>query len=1192
MRKIFSFFIILGSLFLITSCVAATESKTIHRVTFDPDNGAEQFYVEVEDGMTVDVPTDPEKEDHQFLGWYKEGKLFDFATQITQSINLIATYEQIVFHYNVEFYDTGDSNIKNQTVRHNERVKEPSKPTRDGYIFLGWYLEDGSLFDFNNFLTSDIKLYAKWEEVSKTPEIKYYTVMLVPNNGDAPTELRVQEGTTLVDVENPTMDKHEFLGWKDSNDVLWPMGNPIYKDITLYGSWKKEEVYYTVTFDTDGGSLIESIKVLEGTHITDIPNPTKENYLFNYGTLNGAMWDFASDVVEDNITLKASWELDKSDWVYITFNSFGDVVKQIHQPKGLFIDNFIPEKDGYDFVGWQYESEFWDFGSNVVNENISLSAVWKKFYIIEFEVTGGKQVADLIVYEDEAYTLPTATKDGYMFDCWLYNGTPYYGNLALTSNIVLTAKWKKVCTVTFETDGKPIEPVKIVEGEWLNLNTNPIFMSLKDGYYFNGWLYNGEIANDVEVTEDITFVADYKEIEFDSSLLVDWEYYLYMNKVIVTKYIGTDTEIVMPSIIDVLKGDVFNESSISDEITKIVVNPELTDFGAGVFNNLPSLKHFEFIDAKVDLEYMNNNPSLEKLIVGDIESLAWRGITGFDKLSYIKLTNAVEISYHHFEGLKALKTVIISDKTERINQTYIDYGIELDYLEIPFTGFTLNDDTVYADCGAALIDELVITTGKVLNIDEKTNNIIFPNDITKIVSLGYSSIKELVVPDTLIEMNKDALINCRNIETLVLPFLGKNIDSPDTITYLSEKIHENPIKNITITLQDVIAESAFYGVLAETITYEQEVKSIGNYAFYDCYNLKEFELTESLNSIGDFAFCGCKAFTEFNIPSSITEIPAGLIALCRNITEIEIPSSIKKIGENAFEQVSLTNFTIPNTVETIERGILTNCYSLVNLITPFLGSNIDDSENARLNYFGIYDSSIGTEFKIKTVYVTNAKYLTAEAFASYYTLEQVSIEGTIKEIPYSTFIYCINLNYVNMSDSITIIGNNAFNYCQSLPMIDLSENLEIIESYAFSSCDNLRYIDIYDKLKTVGRGAFEYTEIEVVRYSGKTYHWTKIDFENLTANPLYANGTLSYKGSYYFYTTIISKEKIGSYALVGLDTTKLYFLGQSHEFSSLEIGLGNDIISSRIYYYMEEAPMEIDVYWHFNDAGIEAIIWK
>ena len=100
MRKILSIFL-LGFLFYITACVAATQSKTIHRVTFDPDNGSEQFYVEVEDGMAIEVPNNPEKENYQFLGWYKDGKLFDFANLITESIHLTATYEQIVFYYNV-----------------------------------------------------------------------------------------------------------------------------------------------------------------------------------------------------------------------------------------------------------------------------------------------------------------------------------------------------------------------------------------------------------------------------------------------------------------------------------------------------------------------------------------------------------------------------------------------------------------------------------------------------------------------------------------------------------------------------------------------------------------------------------------------------------------------------------------------------------------------------------------------------------------------------------------------------------------------------------------------------------------------------------------------------------------------------------------------------------------------------------
>ena len=131
------------------------------------------------------------------------------------------------------------------------------------------------------------------------------------------------------------------------------------------------------------------------------------------------------------------------------------------------------------------------------------------------------------------------------------------------------------------------------------------------------------------------------------------------------------------------------------------------------------------------------------------------------------------------------------------------------------------------------------------------------------------------------------------------------------------------------------------------------------------------------------------------------------------------------------------------------------------------GFNIDDSENARLNYFGIYDNSVGTEFKIKTVNINSAKYLTPEAFASYYTLEQVSIEGTLTEIPYSAFIYCINLNYVNMSDSITKIGNNAFNYCESLENVSIQSNIDKIPDRAFGSSANLKSIILPDSIINV-----------------------------------------------------------------------------------------------------------------------------
>ncbi len=75
-----------------------------------------------------------------------------------------------------------------------------------------------------------------------------------------------------------------------------------------------EPTYYTVLFDTQGGSAVKSEQVLAGGHATRPPaNPTKLGYLFanwyrdRAGTV---LWDFANDVVNSNVTIHAKWNLD------------------------------------------------------------------------------------------------------------------------------------------------------------------------------------------------------------------------------------------------------------------------------------------------------------------------------------------------------------------------------------------------------------------------------------------------------------------------------------------------------------------------------------------------------------------------------------------------------------------------------------------------------------------------------------------------------------------------------------------------------------------------------------------------------------------------------------------------------------------------------------------------------------------
>ena len=74
-----------------------------------------------------------------------------------------------------------------------------------------------------------------------------------------------------------------------------------------------EVVYYTVTFDTDGGSYVASITVKEGETISKPSNPKKSSrdgeFEFVRWLYQGREWDFSNDVVTGNITLVAEWEV-------------------------------------------------------------------------------------------------------------------------------------------------------------------------------------------------------------------------------------------------------------------------------------------------------------------------------------------------------------------------------------------------------------------------------------------------------------------------------------------------------------------------------------------------------------------------------------------------------------------------------------------------------------------------------------------------------------------------------------------------------------------------------------------------------------------------------------------------------------------------------------------------------------------
>ncbi len=82
--------------------------------------------------------------------------------------------------YKVAFDSNGGTVVSTLKVKRDNTVKKPKDPTKEGYVFSGWYLDD-ELFDFNTKITQNIELEARWEEEEKKLSLNLTTVSLSPN---------------------------------------------------------------------------------------------------------------------------------------------------------------------------------------------------------------------------------------------------------------------------------------------------------------------------------------------------------------------------------------------------------------------------------------------------------------------------------------------------------------------------------------------------------------------------------------------------------------------------------------------------------------------------------------------------------------------------------------------------------------------------------------------------------------------------------------------------------------------------------------------------------------------------------------------------------------------------------------------------------------------------------------------------
>ena len=206
--------------------------------------------------------------------------------------------------YTVSFEENGGSEIKDVTVLNGKTVAKPADPTRDGYLFIGWYADSAfkTAFAFDaQPVTADTTVYARWAEES-ADGIEYTVDFDLNYTTNDTLDAVTTTGAKLYDLPVPERDGYEFLGWwismTDDGEKLsfqYKEGMELDAHTTLYALWRMIDTGAklaspvvniesgVISWNTVEGARSYTIKILNADGealVDDTPAGTTYNFSF------------------------------------------------------------------------------------------------------------------------------------------------------------------------------------------------------------------------------------------------------------------------------------------------------------------------------------------------------------------------------------------------------------------------------------------------------------------------------------------------------------------------------------------------------------------------------------------------------------------------------------------------------------------------------------------------------------------------------------------------------------------------------------------------------------------------------------------------------------------------------------------------------------------------------------------------
>ena len=265
-------------------------SPNSYTITFNTDGGSEISPITQDCGSEITAPANPSKTGYTFVGWDKKIPTAMPAENITIKAQWKAN------SYTITFDTDGGSEISPITQDYGSEITAPANPSKTGYTFVGWDKEIPTAMPAEN-----ITIKAQWKANS-------YTITFDTDGGSEISPTTQDYGSEITAPANPSKTGYTFVGW--DKEIPTAM---LAENITIKAQWKANS--YTITFDTDGGSKVESKTLSWNDKVLDgVAEPIRNGYSFigwkyiDYIVYADTVYaELAADDSVNGITLKAEW---------------------------------------------------------------------------------------------------------------------------------------------------------------------------------------------------------------------------------------------------------------------------------------------------------------------------------------------------------------------------------------------------------------------------------------------------------------------------------------------------------------------------------------------------------------------------------------------------------------------------------------------------------------------------------------------------------------------------------------------------------------------------------------------------------------------------------------------------------------------------------------------------------------------